>query len=167
MVLQFQHQHRHLHQLQHPNQLHQSYQQHQPHQPYQPQRMLKIGLSMMCLSGCPLSISLKGFIFCFVSTATLLTPLNSYNDVIQSNHVNGRVLLTMKTKDDWKELGIEKFGDLRILGSVPVPTSMPRTDASASPSTTTSTSKGKYNFFPLPSFAHSISSCCPKPCVGR
>ena len=44
-----------------------------------------------------------------------LSLSQSYSSIIKSNNVNGIVLKTMKTKDDWKELGINLFGDLRIL----------------------------------------------------
>lgn len=54
--------------------------------------------------------------------------------------MNGKVLVTMKTRDDWKELGVSKFGDLRILGNTPVPTTSPITNTSTSTSTSASTS---------------------------
>lgn len=40
---------------------------------------------------------------------------NDYSELIKSGNVNGKVLKTMKTKEDWKELGVNVFGDLRIL----------------------------------------------------
>ena len=39
----------------------------------------------------------------------------SYSYIIKSNHINGEVLKTMKTKEDWKEIGINVFGDIRLL----------------------------------------------------
>lgn len=39
----------------------------------------------------------------------------SYSEAITKNHVTGEVLLSMKSKDDWKEVGITTFGDVRIL----------------------------------------------------
>jgi len=41
----------------------------------------------------------------------------SYEELIRSNNVIGKVLKTMKSKEDWKELGVSLFGDLRILSS--------------------------------------------------
>lgn len=38
-----------------------------------------------------------------------------YSEVIRSQHINGEVLRTLKTSEDWKEAGITTFGDLRIL----------------------------------------------------
>jgi len=40
-----------------------------------------------------------------------------YAQLIKDENINGKVLKTMKTKEDWKELGITKFGDLRLLVS--------------------------------------------------
>jgi hypothetical protein len=38
----------------------------------------------------------------------------SYQSVIEGNHITGAVLLTM-TKEDWNEVGVEVFGDVRTL----------------------------------------------------
>ncbi len=45
---------------------------------------------------------------------------NSYHEIVQTNHVDGRALLKMNAKEDWRKLGIVNFGDLRILGNTPV-----------------------------------------------
>jgi hypothetical protein len=39
----------------------------------------------------------------------------SYRKVIKDNDINGEVLLLMKTKEDWKEVGVTSFGDVRLL----------------------------------------------------
>ena len=38
-----------------------------------------------------------------------------YSQIIRTNAVDGPVLCEMKTRDDWKELGISVFGDLTKL----------------------------------------------------
>lgn len=45
-----------------------------------------------------------------------LKLVSDYREMIKMGNVNGEVLQTMKTKEDWKELGVSVFGDLRILG---------------------------------------------------
>lgn len=39
---------------------------------------------------------------------------SDYSEIIKKENINGPVLKTM-TKDDWRELGVTKFGDLRLL----------------------------------------------------
>ncbi len=46
---------------------------------------------------------------------------NSYDQILQNKHVDGKVLQTIKKKEDWRELGVVKFGDLRILANTPIP----------------------------------------------
>jgi hypothetical protein len=38
-----------------------------------------------------------------------------YSNLIRTQNVNGTVLKTMKNKEDWQELGVKVFGDIRIL----------------------------------------------------
>ncbi len=40
--------------------------------------------------------------------------LNSYSEVIANNNINGEALLLMN-KEDWKDSGVSKIGDLKIL----------------------------------------------------
>ncbi len=68
---------------------------------------------------CSLSLSQRYRLF---SPTIKLQLHNSYCQILQSNDVNGKVLQTMKTKEDWRELGIVSFGDLRIIANAPVPT---------------------------------------------
>jgi len=44
-----------------------------------------------------------------------LSLSQSYDSVLKSGQVDGVVLLTMKSKEDWNELGIAVFGDVRKL----------------------------------------------------
>jgi len=44
-----------------------------------------------------------------------LTLSKDYTDLVVSQHLNGIALQTMETKDDWKEFGINIFGDVRNL----------------------------------------------------
>lgn len=39
----------------------------------------------------------------------------SYKEIITKNHITGEVLLSMKSKGDWNEIGINTFGDVRLL----------------------------------------------------
>ncbi len=39
----------------------------------------------------------------------------SYSGMIRENNINGEVLLSMKSKEDWKDAGVSNFGDLRML----------------------------------------------------
>jgi hypothetical protein len=45
-----------------------------------------------------------------------ITFFCSYTSVLKENNINGHVLLTM-TKEDWKDVGVQVFGDIRILVS--------------------------------------------------
>lgn len=38
-----------------------------------------------------------------------------YAGLVKSNHLNGLALESMKEKEDWKELGVTVFGDVRAL----------------------------------------------------
>ena len=66
----------------------------------------------------------------------------SYEKEIKENHISGRALLTMKTKDDWKELGVSRLGDLRILVHTPVTSDHLPLDSSSSTSSASLASKG-------------------------
>jgi hypothetical protein len=46
-----------------------------------------------------------------------LSLSQDYSKLIKDAHITGKALRTMKTKDDWKELGITVFGDVRALSS--------------------------------------------------
>lgn len=38
-----------------------------------------------------------------------------YSSLIKEEHMNGMALETMQSSDDWKMLGVQKFGDQRAL----------------------------------------------------
>lgn len=45
-------------------------------------------------------------------------PLSQdYSPLIKSNHLTGLALETMKDKEDWKDLGVSVFGDIRALSA--------------------------------------------------
>ncbi len=77
-------------------------------------------------------------------TCTIAHFRNSYRKIIQNNNVDGRVLSSMKTKEDWRELGIVNPEDLRIIVSNPVARSLipqPNVDSAPVPSDSNSTGK--------------------------